>query len=64
MERMLGRPLREDEHVHHKESAHDALLDVFNIDPPLGHIRRELRNDAFLIFTEDGHDGEDFLGHD
>ncbi len=46
-----------DEHVHDEEAANDALLDVLDIDAALGHVGRELRDDAFLVFSENADDG-------
>ena len=42
-----GQILQIDQHVHQEKPAHDALLDVLDIDPPLGHVGGELRNDTF-----------------
>ena len=45
-----------DEHVHDEMPADDALLDVFDIDAALGHVRGELGNHAFLVLADDADD--------
>jgi hypothetical protein len=51
-----------DEHIHEKLAADDALLDVFDINVAFCEIGAYPSDDAFLIASEDAHDGKD-TGH-
>jgi hypothetical protein len=55
--------LQIDQHVHHEKTAHHALLDVLDIDPPIGHVRGELRNHALLVLAKHTDNREHGLGH-
>ncbi len=52
------------EHVHEEEAPDDALLDVFDVDAAFGHVGGELRDDPFLVLTQNADDGQDGLRHD
>src|SRR5690606_27314921 len=51
-----------DEHVHQELSAHHSLLDIFNVDVSLGEVGADAGDNALLITTKDGDDGQD-SGH-
>jgi hypothetical protein len=53
-----------DEYVHEEEAANDALLDVLDVDPTLGHVSGELRDDAFLVFPQNTHNCHHRLRHE